>query len=151
MSASPPKDVEVEPGAQSPEEEQMEHQDTQAQGIGGFELEVKEQDRWLPIANGWCLFQHARAFVPVLFTCTLSHCRLTIAIDWHRFKLPILTPQHARASCLFAHHSIKQKKLQSNLSCPMLPHNHRPLTRNPQTKVLHQMLTFITLLQSLGL
>jgi len=76
MSASPPKDVEVEPGAQSPEEEQMEHQDTQAPGIG-FELEVKEQDRWLPIANGWCLFQYARAFLSLL---AHSICRLTVAM-----------------------------------------------------------------------
>jgi len=53
MSASPPKEVDVEPGAQSPDEaEHMERdpQDTQAQGLG-YEFEVKEQDRWLPIAN----------------------------------------------------------------------------------------------------
>ncbi|KAI9811319.1 MAG: hypothetical protein M1827_005478 [Pycnora praestabilis] len=53
MSASPPKDVDVEPGAQSPDEtEHMERdlQEAQAQGLG-YEFEVKEQDRWLPIAN----------------------------------------------------------------------------------------------------
>ena len=27
--------------------------DTQGQGLAGYEFEVKEQDRWLPIANGW--------------------------------------------------------------------------------------------------
>ncbi|KAK2740345.1 hypothetical protein FQN55_008926 [Onygenales sp. PD_40] len=51
-SASPPKEPEVEPGTQSGDDvEHMdrEHQDTQAQGQGDFE--VKEQDRWLPIAN----------------------------------------------------------------------------------------------------
>ncbi|KAI9758785.1 MAG: hypothetical protein M4579_002799 [Chaenotheca gracillima] len=53
MSASPPKDVDVEPGAQSPDEtEPMERdpQDTQA-AVLGYDFEVKEQDRWLPIAN----------------------------------------------------------------------------------------------------
>lgn len=52
-SASPPKEPEVERGTQSGDDaEQMEreHPDTQAQGQGEFE--VKEQDRWLPIANG---------------------------------------------------------------------------------------------------
>ncbi|KAI9839335.1 MAG: hypothetical protein M1837_002220 [Sclerophora amabilis] len=53
MSASPPKDADVEPGAQSPDEADhmdTDPQDTQAQGLG-YEFEVKEQDRWLPIAN----------------------------------------------------------------------------------------------------
>ncbi|KAG5918204.1 hypothetical protein E4U61_001978 [Claviceps capensis] len=50
--SSPPKDVEQ--GAQSPDEEgQMnENQDSHSVGgLPGFEFEVKEQDRWLPIAN----------------------------------------------------------------------------------------------------
>ena len=48
---SPPKDVEQ--GAQSPDEDaQMnESQDPHGSGLT-YELEVKEQDRWLPIANG---------------------------------------------------------------------------------------------------
>jgi nuclear transcription Y subunit beta len=49
---SPPKDVEQ--GGQSPdgEEQQMnEHQDPQSAGGLGYEFEIKEQDRWLPIAN----------------------------------------------------------------------------------------------------
>jgi nuclear transcription Y subunit beta len=47
---SPPKDV--EPGVQSPDDEaQMnDSNDPQAGGLG-YEFEVKEQDRWLPIAN----------------------------------------------------------------------------------------------------
>lgn len=54
-SASPPnpKEPEVEPAAQSgdePEHMEREHQDTQPHVPGEFE--VKEQDRWLPIANG---------------------------------------------------------------------------------------------------
>ncbi len=57
MSASPPKETDVEPGPQSPDNsEHMERdpQDPQAQGLA-YEFEVKEQDRWLPIANGWSL------------------------------------------------------------------------------------------------
>ncbi|KAF9883137.1 hypothetical protein FE257_004057 [Aspergillus nanangensis] len=49
-SASPSKEPEVEPEVQSGEEqEQMEKEQDQAHGQGEFE--VKEQDRWLPIAN----------------------------------------------------------------------------------------------------
>ncbi|RAH49090.1 nuclear transcription factor Y subunit beta [Aspergillus brunneoviolaceus CBS 621.78] len=51
-STSPSKEPEVEPEVQSGEDqEQMDkdQQDSQAQGQGEFE--VKEQDRWLPIAN----------------------------------------------------------------------------------------------------
>lgn len=49
---SPPKDVEQ--GAQSPDDEgQMnDNQDPHSAGAAGYEFEVKEQDRWLPIANG---------------------------------------------------------------------------------------------------
>ena len=53
MSATPPKKEGVEP-AQSPDENDprdMNAEETQAQGLG-YEFEVKEQDRWLPIANG---------------------------------------------------------------------------------------------------
>ncbi|KAF2707583.1 hypothetical protein K504DRAFT_458081 [Pleomassaria siparia CBS 279.74] len=54
MSSTPPKKADVEPGAQSPDDSEphmdREAQDTQAQGLG-YEFEVKEQDRWLPIAN----------------------------------------------------------------------------------------------------
>ncbi|GFP52474.1 hypothetical protein ACSS6W_003462 [Trichoderma asperelloides] len=48
---SPPKDVDQ--GAQSPDEEQMnDNQDPHSAGGAGYEFEgVKEQDRWLPIAN----------------------------------------------------------------------------------------------------
>ena len=58
MSATPPKkgDVEQTQPPQSPDEASksppMEHPDTQTQGPA-YEFEVKEQDRWLPIANGW--------------------------------------------------------------------------------------------------
>ncbi|KAF1959099.1 hypothetical protein CC80DRAFT_514426 [Byssothecium circinans] len=54
MSSTPPKKEGVEQAAQSPDDSEphmdREAQDTQAQGLG-YEFEVKEQDRWLPIAN----------------------------------------------------------------------------------------------------
>ena len=55
MAASPPsKEADVEHN--SGEEGGM-NNDEEAQGLGDFE--VKEQDRWLPIANGWSiLFFH---------------------------------------------------------------------------------------------
>lgn len=52
-SASPPKEPDVEPETQSgddPEQMDRDNQDPSGQGQGEFE--VKEQDRWLPIANG---------------------------------------------------------------------------------------------------
>ncbi|OJD12375.1 hypothetical protein AJ78_07021 [Emergomyces pasteurianus Ep9510] len=74
-SASPPKEPEVEPGTQSgddAEHMEREHQDTQAQGQGEFE--VKEQDRWLPIANG-----SLSAF------CHVAVCDfdLPVSLPWH--------------------------------------------------------------------
>ncbi|KAF2682740.1 histone-fold-containing protein [Lentithecium fluviatile CBS 122367] len=54
MSSTPPKKEGVEQTVQSPDDSEphmdREAQETQAQGLG-YEFEVKEQDRWLPIAN----------------------------------------------------------------------------------------------------
>ena len=51
MSVSSPKE-EAEAGAPSPENsDHMDRGDPEAQA-GLYELDVKEQDRWLPIANG---------------------------------------------------------------------------------------------------
>ncbi|RFU36060.1 hypothetical protein B7463_g270, partial [Scytalidium lignicola] len=52
MSASPPKETDVE-GVQSPEDADAQMNDPQdPHGTGmAYEFEVKEQDRWLPIAN----------------------------------------------------------------------------------------------------
>ena len=53
MSDSPPKEQDVEQNAQSGEEqEHMDRDQESAQGQGLGDFEVKEQDRWLPIANG---------------------------------------------------------------------------------------------------
>ena len=57
MSASPAKDADVEPGDPTPENSgDMERGDTEGTRDAAYnELDVKEQDRWLPIANGWSL------------------------------------------------------------------------------------------------
>lgn len=54
MSVSPPKE-DVDHGGQSRENsEPMDRGDPEAQARElAYEFEVKEQDRWLPIANGW--------------------------------------------------------------------------------------------------
>ncbi|MCJ1445120.1 MAG: hypothetical protein MMC23_005625 [Stictis urceolatum] len=53
MSASPPKEAEVEQGDPTPENsEHMDRgDDAQARDLAYNEFDVKEQDRWLPIAN----------------------------------------------------------------------------------------------------
>ena len=58
MSASPPKEADVEQGDPTPENsEPMDRGDTEpgARELAYNEFDVKEQDRWLPIANGWLL------------------------------------------------------------------------------------------------
>jgi len=54
MSASPPDKTDLEAGAQSPDADQMEQGESSNQPQL-FDFEVKEQDRWLPIANGMTL------------------------------------------------------------------------------------------------
>ena len=73
---SPPKDVEQ--GAPSPTDEdaQMDNpQDPHSAGLA-YEFEVKEQDRWLPIANGtWCF----------LLLDSLDSCAPVVSLLWeHR-------------------------------------------------------------------
>lgn len=51
-STSPSKEPEVEPEVQSGEDQEQMDKDQQDLAQGQGEFEVKEQDRWLPIANG---------------------------------------------------------------------------------------------------
>ena len=65
MSASPPKEQDVEQSAQSGEEQDHMDREGEAQGQGLGDFEVKEQDRWLPIANGWsCLISSPTTPIP---------------------------------------------------------------------------------------
>lgn len=84
MSSTPPKKDGVEP-PQSPDDDQhMDRtaEDTQAQGLG-YEFEVKEQDRWLPIANGaYCALPPAPVVLispHLLPACTSLDCSPGVA------------------------------------------------------------------------
>ena len=52
MSVSPPKEG-VEQGDATPEHSESMERGEEAQVREAYDFEVKEQDRWLPIANGW--------------------------------------------------------------------------------------------------
>ena len=75
MSASPPtKEADVEQGAPSPDNsEPMDTRDPDTQAREAYEFEVKEQDRWLPIANGWLFMHHSlhlfRAYLSTAAAC----------------------------------------------------------------------------------
>jgi hypothetical protein len=74
MSNSPPPEKDVEQNAQSGEEQDHNDRD-QGDGNGPMnEFEVKEQDRWLPIANGKCS-PVPSASIPVLshIACLVVH------------------------------------------------------------------------------
>ena len=72
---SPRATDDVEPDAATPEDNENEQQQTEGEGTMnrddtglGFEFEVKEQDRWLPIANGEfaapCIPSHQLDWLP---------------------------------------------------------------------------------------
>ncbi|KAG9188654.1 hypothetical protein G6011_07359 [Alternaria panax] len=78
MSASPPKQEGVEP-VQSPDEEQPMDRNTEENTAQiGYEFEVKEQDRWLPIANGTSISLAASRYLD-LRTVSLQPARRRIA------------------------------------------------------------------------
>ena len=74
-SASPRDTEDVEPTAPSPEEnepqqaEEMNRPDDPGD-VGQYDFEVKEQDRWLPIANGECSLRLS-CFLELLPACPL--------------------------------------------------------------------------------
>ncbi len=72
MSTSPPKDVDVEQGVQSPDDPDAHMNDPQDPHNSGlaYEFEVKEQDRWLPIANG----QSSTTLILICAQSMLSVC-----------------------------------------------------------------------------
>lgn len=59
QSASPRDTEPVEPPPQSPNDDDPQRDEGVMNELGdhglGYDFEVKEQDRWLPIANGECL------------------------------------------------------------------------------------------------
>lgn len=118
---SPPK--EVDQGAQSPEDEaQMnEQQDPQSANTAGYEFEgVKEQDRWLPIANGKCSIPRGALVV----ICSFPRARAARSLS-------LLAVQIWPAPCL----AIRPPSRPKRLAPP------RPI------ELMSLMLTFATLLQ----
>lgn len=68
MSDSPPPEKDVEQNAQSGEEQDnIDRNEEGAQGPGMTDFEVKEQDRWLPIANGMI---NVLTVLPEVFICS---------------------------------------------------------------------------------
>ena len=78
-SASPREPEDVEPPAPSPDDnepqqpEEMNRPDDPGDAGLGYDFEVKEQDRWLPIANGECTLRLLH-FLELPPACSL-HCR----------------------------------------------------------------------------
>ena len=74
MSATPPKETDVEQGAPSPDNsEHMDRGEAEAQARElAYEFEVKEQDRWLPIANGWFFMHHCLFTKTLYFKCAAA-------------------------------------------------------------------------------
>ena len=77
-SNSPPKEPDVEQTQSGEEQDQMDREQEGQTGGGLGDFEVKEQDRWLPIANGWLRFicapvsvQHD-LFVPCVTCCEFA-------------------------------------------------------------------------------
>lgn len=164
MSDSPqsnPKDVEQ--GAPSGDEEaQMnDPQDPHSTGLG-YEFEVKEQDRWLPIANGTSRFPFIRCFSGASTrhdsraraVAALSHRRLRSACMAARpssltgvasppAALPIAYQTTARLPTAGPRPCRAIRRPSRRRRRPALPH-HRP----KRTRLTDTMLTFATLPQS---
>lgn len=88
MSQSPRADAAVEQADRSPDENDQQNKDMSRlddveTGLG-YDFEVKEQDRWLPIANGeshfsYSLFLFAPCYLPVLpWHTTPKKCSLLV-------------------------------------------------------------------------
>lgn len=140
---SPPK--EVEQVVQSPDEEAQMNDPSDPQSGGlAYEFEVKEQDRWLPIANGasnpLCpvvIREGVRCFA--LLWSQLHGYRLR-SDDWHAIALPL--KQHMRISirpCPTILPPSRQRRL-----VPLPPKATRA------TNSTSTMLTYAILLQSQG-
>lgn len=95
MSDSPqsnPKDVEQGAPSGDDEAQMNDPQDPQSTGLGGYEFEVKEQDRWLPIANGmlkmpssskllWCFHS---AMIRLCLWRLPFHLNASVKLAWRR-------------------------------------------------------------------
>ena len=88
MSASPPEKAEVEQGDQTHEEnsEQMDRGDTEgARDAAYSEFDVKEQDRWLPIANGMVGYSSVSLHCPIVLQA-FEHIIVSSGAQMARWK-----------------------------------------------------------------
>jgi hypothetical protein len=81
MSTSPPKEPEVEHSTHSGEEQgDMDREQEGAPGTGVGDFEVKEQDRWLPIANGGWTFLSLSSWVSSRHGATTAENRRPVVV-----------------------------------------------------------------------
>jgi hypothetical protein len=131
--------------------------DAQAQGLG-YEFEVKEQDRWLPIANGaytlpcpLLLFDLCRPPLPSACRRIVSGCLHTLQSRACRASASIrcsLYPERATQSRRVPDQpaALQRAPCRPRLHIPPRPRHKQP-PRPPSTMPLLQTLTFVTLLQ----
>ena len=95
MSASPPKDLDAEVGVQSSDDMEPDRAES-SQQASGFDFEVKEQDRWLPIANGVFIL----CFPLLLAICTLRYLALSKQFQLEIVHNALRQPDTSREVCL---------------------------------------------------
>ncbi len=72
MSVSPPKETAEQADANEDNNSESMDRGEEVQAREAYDFEVKEQDRWLPIANGWSLSQYFMHSRPM--DCAFSSC-----------------------------------------------------------------------------
>ena len=169
MSGSPPKEQDVE--HQSGEEQDQDHMDREAEGAqaGLGDFEVKEQDRWLPIANGQsCLILLTQPILDFAVPCVTLRVSLPVDLrDSDRcttVQIGFRQLSHSSGQ-LFSSHDLHLSAASYSPACSlaewsMIPpscrrmaHRHLPPTsrRTRAITLKHGQdltLTFVTLLQS---
>ena len=85
-SASPPKEPDVEPETQSGDDPEQMDRDNQDPSGQGQEFEVKEQDRWLPIANGsfFCCYLLPLFVCSCVWSMPIAQCLFALPCFAHR-------------------------------------------------------------------
>lgn len=101
MSVSPPKEG-VEQGDATPEHSESMERGEEAQVREAYDFEVKEQDRWLPIANGW-----SRSIPHALSSTEFARFRLATLHDDGILYCRRFSISHARKIVGFLLHSLK--------------------------------------------
>jgi hypothetical protein len=161
MSASPPEKPEVEQGDPSPDtsDHNMDRGDPDAQARDlTFEFEVKEQDRWLPIANGWfsvhrqlpitvglpqkrCSSIHVLRLVPLMSCLRRSHAAILLSTGLPLCNLEICT---SIPPPLLSMVHVSSASGRSQI-CPAIPRNrfHLNVALEIVILMLIRMLTFV--------